>query len=107
MKSSELSVQSEREALEHRPTKRRHTVPLHQLRTDPSQQHCSELHHRVTSAYHSREESERFQVFQDVAVLGGNQHHVELLHGLVHVAHALCLHKGVLLPCVHQLWERC
>lgn len=59
------------------------------------------------SPYHSREESECFQVFQDVAVFGGDQHHVELLHGLVDIAHALCLHKRVLLPCIHQLWECC
>lgn len=57
--------------------------------------------------YHSGKESECFQVFQDVAVLGGDQHHVELLHGLIDIPHALRLHKRVLLPRVHELGERC
>ena len=60
---------------------------------------------RSTSPHHSGEESERLQVLQDVAVLSGDQHHVELLQRLVDVADAVRLHEGVLLPGVHQLGE--
>lgn len=56
--------------------------------------------------YHAGEESECLQVLQDVAVLGGDEDHVEFLQRLVNIAHAVCFHKGVLLACVHQLWER-
>lgn len=57
-------------------------------------------------SYHTGEESERLQVLQDVAVLGGDEDHVELLQRLVHVAHAVGLHEGVLLARVHQFGER-
>ena len=56
-------------------------------------------------SYHTWEETQRFQVLQDVAVFSGDEHHVELLQGLVDVAHALRLHKRVLLARVHQLGE--
>ena len=49
------------------------------------------------STYHSSEQPERLQVLEDVARLGGDEQHVELLHGLVDVAHRLSLHEGVLL----------
>ncbi len=51
--------------------------------------------HLVT--YHPGEQPERLQVLQDVGCLGGDEQHVELLHGLVDVSHGLCLHEGVLL----------
>ena len=60
---------------------------------------------RSTFPHHSGEESERLQVFQDVAVLSGDQDHVELLQWLVDVANAIRLHEGVLLPGVHQFGE--
>ena len=47
--------------------------------------------------HHSCEEPEGLEVLEDVAGLGGDEQHVELLHGLVHVAHRLRLHEGVLL----------
>lgn len=56
-------------------------------------------------AYHTWEEAEGLQVLQDVAILGGDQHHIELLQRLVDIAHTLRLHKRVLLACVHQLGE--
>lgn len=57
-------------------------------------------------SHHSGEESERLQVLQDVAVLGGDEDHVELLQWLVNVADAVRLHECVLLPRVHQFGER-
>lgn len=56
-------------------------------------------------SYHAGEESERLQVLQDVAVLGGDEDHVELLQRLVDVADAVGLHEGVLLARVHQFGE--
>lgn len=56
--------------------------------------------------YHTGEESERLQVLQDVAVLGGDEDHVEFLQRLVHIANTVCFHKGVLLARVHQFRER-
>ena len=47
--------------------------------------------------HHSSEEPEGLEVLEDVAGLGGDEQHVELLHGLVDVAHRLRLHEGVLL----------
>lgn len=58
-------------------------------------------------SHHTGEESECFQVLQDVAVLGGDEDHVEFLQRLVHVADAVCFHKGVLLARVHQFRECC
>lgn len=55
--------------------------------------------------YHTREESESLQVLQDVAVLGGDENHVEFLQRLVHIADTVGFHKGVLLACVHQFGE--
>lgn len=55
--------------------------------------------------YHTGEQSERLQVLQDVAVLGGDEDHVELLQWLVHIADTVCFHKGVLLARVHQFGE--
>ena len=55
------------------------------------------LRAKQKKAYHSGEEPERLQVLEDVARLGGDEQHVELLHGLVDVAHRLRLHEGVLL----------
>lgn len=56
--------------------------------------------------YHAGEQSECLQVLQDVAVLGGDEDHVEFLQRLVHVADAVCFHEGVLLASVHQFGER-
>lgn len=56
-------------------------------------------------SYHTGEQSERLQVLQDVAVLGGDEDHVELLQRLVHVADAVGLYEGVLLARVHQFGE--
>ena len=47
--------------------------------------------------HHSGEEPECLEVLEYVAGLGGDEQHVELLHGLVDVAHRLRLHEGVLL----------
>ncbi len=55
--------------------------------------------------YHTGEESECLQVLQDVAVLGGDEDHVEFLQRLVHIANTVCFHKGVLLARVHQFRE--
>ena len=55
--------------------------------------------------YHTREESECLQVLQDVAVLGGDEDHVEFLQRLVHIANTVRFHKGVLLARVHQFRE--
>lgn len=60
---------------------------------------------RSKGPHHAGEESERLQVLQDVAVLGGDEDHVEFLQRLVHVANAVRFHKGVLLARVHQLRE--
>lgn len=57
-------------------------------------------------AYHTGKQSECLQVLQDVAVLGGDEDHVELLQRLVHIANAVCFHKGVLLARVHQFRKR-
>ncbi len=54
------------------------------------------------SPYHTWEESECLQVLQDVAVLRGDEDHVEFLQRLVHIADTVCFHKGVLLARVHQ-----
>ena len=51
----------------------------------------------IHSTYHSGEKPERLQVLQDVARLGRDEQHVQLLHRLVHVPHRLSLHEGVLL----------
>lgn len=61
---------------------------------------------RRLRSYHTGEESERLQVLQDVAVLGGDEDHVELLQRLVHVADAVGFYEGVLLARVHQFRER-
>ena len=37
--------------------------------------------------------------------LGGDKEHVQAVKGLVDIADAVRLNKGVLLPCCHQLWE--
>lgn len=55
--------------------------------------------------YHTGEESECLQVLQDVAVLGGDEDHVEFLQWLVHIANTVCFHKGVLLARIHQFGE--
>ena len=52
---------------------------------------------------HSGEEAQCLEVLQDVAGLGGDQQHVQPLQRLVHVAHTLRLHKGVLLARPYQL----
>ena len=56
---------------------------------------------------HSREESECLQILQDVAVLGGDQQHVQPLQRLVHITDTLSLHKCVLFARVHELRKRC
>ena len=44
---------------------------------------------RAVVAHHFGKEAERFQVFQNVAVLGCDEHHVQLLHGLIHIPHGI------------------
>ena len=52
------------------------------------------------------EQSQGFQVLQDVGGLGGDQDDVELLHRLVHVANGVSLDEGVLPDSAwHQLWK--
>lgn len=50
----------------------------------------------LLQTYHPGEEPEGLQVLEDVAGLGGDEEHVELVHGLVHVADALRLYESVL-----------
>lgn len=60
---------------------------------------------RLPTTHHSREEAQCLQVLEDVARLGGDEQHEQVLHGLVHVAHALRLDERVLGPAAHQLGE--
>lgn len=57
------------------------------------------------TTHHSGEEAQGLQVLQDVWGARGDEQHVEAVQRLVHVAHRLGLHEGVLPPAGHQLGE--
>ncbi len=62
------------------------------------------LHGLAVLGNDAREQAQSLQVLQNVARLCGDQHHVELVDRLVHVAHALRLDERVLLgACADQL----
>lgn len=58
--------------------------------------------------HHTGKQSQRLQIFEDVAGFGGDQNHVELLKRLVHITHRLRVNVSVLKrwPASDQLRKR-
>ena len=69
--------------------------PTHSCTTEDRKK--AQLRVLTEETHHTREEAKCLKILQDVASLGGDEEHVQLLHWLVDIADALSLYKRVLL----------